>query len=526
LNTGTITAIGLKLGLVLFNEGCSVSLWDEFSRQSDKYTNDCCEEKWLTFRPDGENKAMLSSIMEWVTPIDDVFACQTFVKQLGDEIHHEDGLVYVFDPNTGLWDPSETALIAAVHRHKKALIFKQGKTILNYGGMTVKMNQMLRHLKSIVKADTFMSAGVVQTLEYLLFSDGIFHIPTQTFTPGFDITKVFTARIARPFPKKRDPELEAEVNRRLFIDPLQNVDVGRYLKLRLARSIAGCFRDKKFMVCLGDANSSKGTITSAMRGAFGGYVVEWNANYLKYNPSSGADEAKKLSWICAIKNARLALSNECRMDKALIDGNLLKTLSSGGDQLTVRQNFRDEVPVTLFASFFYFGNDLPEVSPKDSGIATRLRVVRFTKQFVEEPVGPHQVLADPAIKAKLLTDEWRNAIFWTIVDSYGILMDEPSEVVEETKEWVPLDDNRFRETLEELFTIDISNKNDTNYVAAREIISAVRGRGIVMSDPKIGRELKKLGLTQSDKRIGEKVMRVWRGIRIIQEFKDSHPTLT
>ncbi|NBU31529.1 MAG: hypothetical protein EBS41_08550, partial [Actinobacteria bacterium] len=332
-------------------------------------------------------------------------------RLMADSIHREDDAVFVFDPATGLWDSSEIALYAAVHRHKAALIFHTVgdtgmKTTLNYGGSTRHIKNMLFHLKSLLPNEQFIQRNIEASLPYLLFSDGIFHIPTGVFTAGFDEARVFTARIARPFPlaSYRDRALEADINRRLFVEPLQTAEVGRYLKMRLARSIAGCYRDKKFVCCIGEADSSKGTITCAMRAAFGGYVVEWDANHLKYNSRSGADEAKKLSWVFPMRDARLAISNECRMDKVPIDGNLLKSLSSGGDVISARQNFKDEVPLVLRSSFIYMGNDMPEITPKDSGIKTRVRVVRFTKRFVETPVLPTELLADPTIKTRLSSD--------------------------------------------------------------------------------------------------------------------------
>ena len=505
----------ITIGMACFNEGCSVTLWDEFSKRGSTYVAGECAVKWLSFRKDADRKVTARRLMEWIDIVDDVFACRKFIAALGDSVHREDDAVFLFDPATGLWDSTETALYAAVHRHKATLVFHAGGETLNYGGSTRLIKNMLFHLKALLPNETFMAARAEASLPYLLFSDGIFHIPTVTFTAGFDKSLVFTARIPRPFPseKDRDRALEAEIDRRLFVEPLQTAAVGSYLKMRLARSIAGCYRDKKFVCCIGEADSSKGTITGAMRAAFGGYVVEWNANHLKYNSHSGADEAKKLSWTFPIKDARLAISNECRMDKVPIDGNLLKSLSSGGDVISARQNFKDEVPLVLRASFMYMGNDMPEITPKDSGIKTRLRVVRFTKRFVETPVLPHERQADPTIKDLLNTDAWRNAVFWLIVDSYGLSVAEPAEVVEETNEWVPVDGNKFREVLEEEFVLNPSCSEEGNFVAAKDIIAYARSQNLNMSDTKIGRELGKLGLAKSDKKIDGKSLRVWVGIK-------------
>lgn len=42
-----------------------------------------------------------------------------------------------------------------------------------------------------------------------------------------------------------------------------------------------------------------------------------------------------------IRNNRIALSNEIKVDQVL-DASIIKTMSSGGDSITARQNFKDE----------------------------------------------------------------------------------------------------------------------------------------------------------------------------------------
>ena len=450
--------------------------------------------------------------------IDDVYACRKFVHCMAGEIHREGEAVYIFSNDTGMWETSDTALMSAVHRHKTSLVFQTvkdngSKTALNYGGSTKFIHNMLAHLKALLPNETFIADNIDASLAYLLFADGIFHIPTQTFSSGFDKTKVFMSRIARRFPLARDRVLEAEINTRLFVQPFSSEAVGSYMKMRFARSLAGCYCDKKFICALGDADSSKGTITKAMRSAFGGYVVEWNANYLKYNGHSGADEAKKLSWIFPFVHARLAISNEARMDKTPLDGNLIKTLSSGGDEMSARKNFRDEMPIIVRASFFYLGNDMPAITPKDSGIQTRVRMIRFSKRFVERPSGTNELLADPLIKSKIATTEWSDSLFWLIMDAYSFRMDEPDDVLEETKEWVPCETMELREVLEEKYTIDVADASDDNFTSSRDIIAYLKTMNVNLSDQKIGRELSKLGLIKDDKRIEGKTIRILRGIK-------------
>jgi hypothetical protein len=451
--------------------------------------------------------------------IDDVYACRKFVELMDGEIKKDGDEVYVFSPENGMWETGETALIAAVHRKKEGLVFTffgEGgkKTRLNYGGETRNIRNMLVHLKAILPSEPFLQK-VEESLPYLLFADGIFHIPTKKFTAGFDKNLVFLANIKRKFPVLRNELLEAEVNSTLFVLPFTNAKVGEYLKMRIARSIAGLYRDKKFICALGEADSSKGTLTIALGKAFGGYVTEWNANNLKYCPNSGQDEAKKLAWIFILVVVRLAISNESRMDKTPMDGNLIKTLASGGDKMRGRLNFKDEIEVVIRASFFYLGNDMPEITPNDSGIQTRVRMIRYTKRFVECPSGPNQLQADPTVKSKVLTNEWADALFWLIMDAFDLPTEEPAEVLEETKEWVPAESTKFKDLLEQSFTIDVSDFSDLNFTSSRDIISYVKGQNLNWSDQKIGRELAKLELIKDVKKIDRKSVNIWKGIKML-----------
>jgi hypothetical protein len=45
------------------------------------------------------------------------------------------------------------------------------------------------------------------------------------------------------------------------------------------------------------------------------------------------------------------------------------------------------------------------------------------------------------------------------------------------------------------------------------VLSALKAAGVAISDAKIGRELKKMGCSSGDKRVGGRVVSVWYGIR-------------
>ncbi|CAL6338756.1 unnamed protein product [Bathycoccus prasinos] len=80
-----------------------------------------------------------------------------------------------------------------------------------------------------------------------------------------------------------------------------------YLKV-LARAIAGDIYDKKFFVVAGEVNSGKGLNWGGLKGGFGDFVDNVNAECFGKNVED--DKAKARSWRVAVKNARIVFSNE------------------------------------------------------------------------------------------------------------------------------------------------------------------------------------------------------------------------
>lgn len=53
----------LKIGMICYNEGIDVSIWDEFSKRSLKYREGDCAKKWKTFN---KNSLTIATLWEWL----------------------------------------------------------------------------------------------------------------------------------------------------------------------------------------------------------------------------------------------------------------------------------------------------------------------------------------------------------------------------------------------------------------------------------------------------------------------------
>ena len=152
-----------------------------------------------------------------------------------------------------------------------------------------------------------------------------------------------------------------------------------YYKKILARAIAGEIYDKNFFVVIGEGNSGKGTNTDGLVGAFGNFTDNVNAG--SFSKKVGEDQAKAGSWIVKLKNTRIAYANEVSMDASL-DASVIKTFSSGGDPITARQNYSDELTFRLQTTAIFFVNDMPKVRGQDQETENRLKFIETSYSYL------------------------------------------------------------------------------------------------------------------------------------------------
>ena len=453
--------------------------------------------------------------------IDDAFGAKKFASLMGDKLVLDNGIVYAFDDNTGIWSCDESFIKRLITNAGEKLIFRQmSKTlkIFNFSGNVKSTANLYTKLPDVLPhSNDYFRNRINSSMWKLLFTNGIYDLKTKNFTEGFNPDIIFHYAIPRPFSHVRNEEAISFVNNTLFIEPFKNAKVGEALLHYLSRGIFGDYLMKVVLVCIGKTNSSKGTLCSFMTSAFGSVVGSFTGDSLLTR--GDVEATKSLSWVKQIVDKRIAFSNEITVttDKPRpINGNLLKTIASGGDEITLRLNFKDECKVVNQALPAIFVNDLPAISPIDDAIRNRLLAIPYSYSFVNEPTQPFHKKADNNIKLKLSETKHYDALIHLIIDTMEKWNGEdimlPKECLELREDVAPNHD--IKDILEEHY--DITNNRD-DYVVSRELIQFLRKRKIDGSDTKLGTYLTDLGLIKGDKRLGRKKEVVRFGIKKIEE---------
>ena len=173
----------------------------------------------------------------------------------------------------------------------------------------------------------------------------------------------------------------------------------------IAYSFTGESYEEKFLFMDGDGGNGKGTLTKIWLYIANTYGCSFPVEALALNNKFDANAATPA--LSMLEKARVAISEEIPKGLPLNQAKI-KSLT-GGDPIPVRGLFEEyHVIQNPTHTLILSGNDLPELSDaKDAGIIRRLRRIKFTQNFRDNP--------NLQLKKQLLTDEGRAAFIAMVV---------------------------------------------------------------------------------------------------------------
>lgn len=428
-----------------------------------------------------DNPYILNEISEEF--IDEHSAAKAFLELYGkDKIKFCDGELFVFNDKIGMWMSN----YYDIHNLAHAYISKFGEWIT----VNKKFKQMLESLKSLCIDKSFLINFELSSLGKLLFKNGYYDFEEKKFHCNFTPLIFFPFRIERDFPKHKNEDDIKKVNKILFEDPFDKPELGEFLKMSLARTLAGCIGDKKFFVCVGETNAGKGVLCDALFNTFGKYIGSFNGSNLtcQGQAQSTEDSLRNKEWL-ANRYCRLIYSNEISMEKKL-DGNRLKMVSSGGDVMVARNLYQSNISFIPNFTAFLMVNDLPNITPVDDAVKERIRVIEFNKRFSTSPK-KGEMKADPLLKSVLIKSKWfQDALLHILINSFQDKQIDFKHVINSTKEWT--------ETVDDFKTVFLANfeitNNDKDILSNSDIEIFIKDMNLKISKIKVSRILTKMGL--------------------------------
>jgi hypothetical protein len=449
--------------------------------------------------------------------------------------------LFVFNEDTGMWDTSNTAHLSIIKKYESELfllskVTKQGvttyeRTDKSYGNCLSLMEKLPPLIKTLCRNDNWLKEKQNSSLGKLLFNNGYFDLKEQKFYSKeehkFNPNILFMGKIHHDWTAFNDEEMDYmnDIQRRLFYDPL-GVEVGDYFILNLARGLAGDVM-KRILFGLGGTNTGKSILTRALIYSCGDYIGSFNAENLAYNKSS-CDEAQQMRWVMLLRFCRIIFSNEMKSTCDL-NGNMIKKISSGGDTIIGRNHCKSEEEFSVHFLPVCLANDLPNIKPYDDAVKGRVRVISYTKSFVDEPSNEFELKKDEGIDEEIKTLKFKKAFVGLLIREYILfqqngLPDEPQAVIQAKVDWGLGEGTSCID--EFLNDFEITNSVD-DFTESKKIDSWLQEKKLGISMKKFGMEMKKhctlkgfANVNNNLKKIKGKPERVWFGIKSLDLIND------
>lgn len=330
-----------------FNLSITIKEFNEFLTLPDDYKNDIENEE--------------DNFIE-----NDVDAAQIIINKYGDFMTNCKNIRYI--KNGDIWSSNTACIKSTLYNWiiKTSIKKVVGDKYVYYNRDKISINKCIDILLEIgfINNSEFITENLLKSKEYLPFINGVYSFRENKLLSYGDVPIQFFSQIDRNFPTHSTNSFNELMNR-VIIPILPDEEERQYFFYCLARALAGKYEDKKWYVNRGSRNSGKGVVSKLLQNAFRVFVGIFNAGAFVSKKNENADDAKNLSWVVGKKDCRLIISNEVKED-VILNGVLIKSLSSGGDTILGRVNYQDEMEFLPQFMMMFMCNSLKGVEPADA----------------------------------------------------------------------------------------------------------------------------------------------------------------
>jgi hypothetical protein len=439
----------------------------------------------------------------------DVQAAKILINRMGNDlVKDEDGIVYARPPGTPIWrsDEKEVKMIMAqacfrlniekVVSKTDLLKFRAGEE----DAFSVVYSRNSAGAKAIIntawaileRTSGFKQKLYDSNLRKLVFTNGYIdysldHVNAAgetvpwKFVRGFDGVESL-ACVPWDFPEGGEtPEIRAvrqQLEERVMDKIWGDGDIKNAHARFTSRALAGNPEDKTWAILRGKRNTGKGVFELLAKISFGSrYVGSFNLESLKQtDKEDGGDEAKKNSWMIKFRYNRLGFSNEGGVKT--VNSNMVKKVTSGGDDIQVRCNYVDEFCIQIQARPMCNLNHFPGFTTDDG--MDFLHVFPMTRQFISQKQKDtdqyrnraNYLVKDDGIKTWIRRTEFvPQAYLFYLLSQYSRTVDPPLEEMVAAKADI-LKDEDDNVWFEKMFRV---TDNPSHFVPATSIKKVCEG---------------------------------------------------
>lgn len=229
-----------------------------------------------------------------------------------------------------------------------------------------------------------------QRLNLLVLANGTLDLETHEFREHRP-DDMLTKRIDIEY----DPDATAPTWTRAWGEIMPDQVMSDYIQTGVGMTAWGSTREAAFFLLHGDSGCGKSLFLSVIEAAMGDYAATSTASALR---TSRFGE-KSTTDLHALKGARFVSTSETS-EGTKLDEELIKRIT-GGDKITSRALYQDNVTWRPTFTMWMATNHLPQISAEDNAIWRRVKPVHFPVSFFQEGRKADVGLADRIIANEL-----------------------------------------------------------------------------------------------------------------------------
>ena len=402
---------------------------------------------------------------------DDTKASHIVIKKYGKYYVKCDGILYINRENIWISDKNEVRDLLYKHIQDTKIMISNAKGDLSsyscsYGNIDKCYKLIL--VNGFIEDPMFKLNSYLNSVNYLPYTDGIYSFEDKKLYSYEEKPNIhFFQKINRNCPKrvKKDiDELKKRVLEPIYTSP---EELDHFLHI-VARAMAGNIQDKKWYAGCGLRDCGKGMTTLLLKSSFGAFFGTFDSKCLIANKFGNPDVARALAWVVMVKDCRLIVSHEIDNEPdpstkiaPRLNGNFIKSLASGGDDLKGRVLYGQIVSFIPQFSFVIYCNTFARVEPIDT--LENLEMFSFKSKFVdkEDLIAGNNTfkLKDDNLKRFCVEERIIDAFTILVFDAFTIIRKKPPRCVVLSKE---LDQEDIKMPIERYIATHFINSTEKN----------------------------------------------------------------
>ena len=467
----------ITIGMACFNEDLPLQVWERNGKKGSKNKPNDCATHWKGFKKSNLTQATLWAMLKQ----DNIELFKELIKDRNDFldlvmndatnygvaqfIYNTILFDYLYDGNTYWWGlknnstwentgknapPSIRTKIVRIMTENRLLlektILKQKQKLCdseNFDKAKLerleKINGFILDFKKKVESDSFIKgvigflqslydentklmledkqvsyiADLMDTNPYVFtFTDCLYDFKINDFrailpTDFISITCGYKKPVSNPSTR----ELLVQTLKTIWEDDA----VYQYFIDIVSACMCGVRYMEAFFIATGRGGNGKGLIFDVIQNCFGSYNYAINDTALSKrvdNPSAPT------AFIADLRGKRMVVATEPEESENLMESTIKKM--TGGDILTGRQNYSNNISFTPQFGLFLQANNIPNFNSFSKALERRLRVIPFPFSFVDNPEpNTNERKGNPEIKKKYCkSEEWRNEMCLLLLENY------------------------------------------------------------------------------------------------------------